>query len=172
MLVGIDVLDTEGRIVYSTERPRVGAGAPEPWVKTAQAANGKDWAVHGIGEPAVGNAIQNNFGLLIGHVALRYSTQRVQAAAVEVASDLAQNGLLVFVGASLLASVLLGWAMRHLERDMGSVEAALRAGDAGLATESVRRGPFGAALGRFLNTVRLAETQIVELRGRLQRGVR
>ncbi len=170
ILVGIDVFDTEGKVVYSTDPPRVGAVEPDAVLKSAQAYGGKDWALHATGEPAVGNAIQNNFGLLIGHVALRYSSSRVQAMRAEVVRDLAVNGFGVFVGASILATLLLGRGMRSLEREVGSVERALRAGDASLAAGSVRRGPMGAALERFLRTVRQAEAQIVELRGRLQRG--
>lgn len=171
ILVGVDVMDTDGKVVYSTDPPRVGSTEPDSVLKAALNAGGKDWAAHATSEPAVGTAIQNNFGLLIGHVALRYSSSRVQAMRAEVVRDLAVNGFGVFVAASFLATLLLGWGMRSLEREVGSVEQALRAGDASLAAGSVRRGPMGAALERFLKTVRQAEAQIVELRGRLQRGV-
>jgi hypothetical protein len=172
LIVGIDVLDTEGQVLYSTDRPRTGTHAAESWLKAAQSANGSDWVVHSGSDRAVGNALQNSFGLVIGEVALRYSGERVQAAALQVAGDLALNAVAVFAAASLLATLLLGWVMRKLDDDIGSVEAAIRAGDAQLASANVRRGPFGVALERFLGTVRQAEAQIVDLRGRLQRGVR
>ncbi len=172
LIVGIDILDTEGQILYSTDRPRTGTHASEQWLKAAQTANGADWVMHSGADRAVGNVLQNSFGLVIGQVALRYSGERVQAAALQVAGDLALNAVAVFAVASLLATVMLGWVMRKLESDIGSVEAAIRAGDAQLASPNVRRGPFGAALERFLGTVRHAEAQIVDMRGRLQRGVR
>ena len=80
------------------------------------------------------------------------------------------NALAVFGAASLLATLALTAVMRRLEREVGAVEEALRGGDAALAAAASRRGPFGAALRRFVETVRSAEGQILELRARLQRG--
>lgn len=172
LILTIDVFDSDGRVLYSTDPARVDRPAPQAWQIASRKAGSGDWAVREGGDAAVGNSVQNNFGLPIGDVALRYSSERVQAAALGVARQLALNAFLVFLVASALATFALSAVMRRLERDIGGVEHALRAGDAGLAAVAQRRSPFGPALQRFIETVRQAESQIVELRARLQRGAR
>lgn len=172
LILTIDVFDTDGRVLYSTDPKRVDRPAPLAWQAASRKAGSGDWAVREGGDAAVGGSVQNNFGLAIGDVALRYSSERVQADALGVARQLALNAFLVFVVASALATLALSRVMRRLERDIGNVEHALRAGDVGLAAVAQRRSPFGPALQRFIETVRQAESQIVELRARLQRGAR
>jgi len=172
LILGIDVFDNDGRLLYSTDRGRLSQPVAAGWLAAARKAGSSDWTVHDPAQPAVGVSLQNHFGLTIGHLALRYSHARVQAAAFAVGRELALNALAVFVAASLLATLALGAVMRGLERELGAVEDALRGGDAALATAAARRGPFAALLRRFVETVRAAEGQILDLRTRLHRGAR
>jgi len=172
LILGIDVFDNDGQPLYSTDRTRTSRVVPESWQAAARKAGSSDWVVRDSEDPAIGISVQNNFGLTIGHLALRYSQERVRAAALDVARELALNALMVFVGASLLAAFALSAVMRRLEREVGAVEAALRGGETALSAGAARRGPFATALRRFVDTVRSAEGQIVDLRARLQRGAR
>jgi hypothetical protein len=126
--------------------------------------------VHDDEESAVGVALQNNFGLTIGHLALRYSDERVRQAAQVVARDLALNSLAIFAVSAALASLALVAVMRRLAADMHTVEAALGQGDPARAEAAGRRGPFRAALVRFGETVRTAESDLADARAHLQRG--
>jgi hypothetical protein len=170
LIQGIDVFDTDGRPLYSTDALRRYQPAPAAWLAAARKSGQRDWTVHDDADSAVGVALQNNFGLTIGHVALRYSDQRVRQAAQAVARELALNSLAVFVVAAALASAALLAVMRRLGRDMQTVEVALAA-PAGVAAEGeVRRGPFQQALQRFTQTVHTAEMELADTRAQLQRG--
>jgi len=122
-------------------------------------------------ESAAANTIKNNFGLLIGHVALRYSEEQVSASTNAVARQLALSSFGVFVVAATLASLALLALMSRLARDFDAVEATLRSADPLRPSEAVRKGPFGRALRGFLERVRSAEAEIAMLRGNLERGV-
>jgi hypothetical protein len=170
LIMDIDVFDTDGRPLYSTDAGRRAQTAPAAWLAAARKAGQHDWTVHADEESAVGVALQNNFGLTIGHVALRYSDARVRQAAQAVARDLALNSLAVFAVAATLASLALLAVMRRLGQDMDTVQAALAATDAAQADAAAHRGPFQQALQRFGHTVRRAEADIADARVQLQQG--
>lgn len=173
LIVGIDIFDTEGKPLYSTDRLRAQRPAPAAWVAAARRAGKEDeWAVRAGDESAVGIGLQNNFGLTIGYLAMRYSDDRVRQAAQVVARDLAINSLGVFVLSATLASIALLAVMRRLGKDMLEIESALRSGDPARMAMVQQRGPFRLALRRFGDSVRCAEAELAETRAHLQRGVR
>jgi hypothetical protein len=170
LIMDIDVFDTDGRPLYSTDAGRRAQTAPAAWLAAARKAGQHDWTVHADEESAVGVALQNNFGLTIGHVALRYSDARVRQAAQAVARDLALNSLAVFAVAATLASLALLAVMRRLGRDMahGRSGAGRHRRGAGRRRGAPRPLPAGAAAVR--HTVRSAEADIADARVQLQRG--
>lgn len=170
LIEGIDIFDADGRPLYSTDRLRGTRQAPAAWVQAARRAGNKDWVVHAKDESAVGIALQNNFGLTIGHLALRYSDEQVRENAHAVARELALNSLGIFVVAATVASLALLGVMRRLGHTMVAVETALRTDDPGRSRGAGMKGPFSAALRRFGTTVREAETELTEARAQLQRG--
>ena len=170
LILGIDVFDADGRPLYSTDRLRGNRPAPPAWVAAARRAGNHNWVVHDDEESAVGIAIQNNFGLTIGHLALRYSDERVRAAAQAVARDLAVNSAVLFAVSASLASLALVAVMRRQARDMLSVEGALRSDDPSRGSAGGRSGPFRAALQTFGETVHEAEAELTAARLELQRG--
>lgn len=125
LITGIDVLDAQGRLLYSTDPTRATQAAPAAWLAAARKAPDRDWTVHAGVDSAVGVALQNTFGLTIGHVALRYSDARVQQAAKAVARELAVNSLAVFVVAAASAALALLAVMRRLGGGRRPVEAAV-----------------------------------------------
>lgn len=173
LIVGIDIFDTEGKPLYSTDRLRAQRQAPGTWVAAAKRAGKEDeWVVRADEDSAVGIGLQNNLGMTIGYLALRYSEDRVRQAAQAVARDLAVNALGIFVASATLASVALLAVMRRLGRDVLDIESALRSGDPARVAEIQQRGPFRMALRRFGDSVRSAETELAETRAQLQRGAR
>ena len=174
LILGIEVFDTEGKPLYSTDRMRAGRSAPRAWLDAAQGSleSDGDWSVTSASDSAVGITIKNNFGLKIGYLAVRFSADRINQANAEVAKALALSALGVFVAAGLLASLALVAVMKMLARDIAAVEATLAAPDPQRLPDAVRRGPFGAALRRFFDTVRLVEGELLKLRVALDRGAR
>lgn len=170
LILGIDVFDTDGKPLYSTDRMRATRSVPPAWLAAARRASGADWFVKSGTESAAGIAIENNFGLVIGYLALRYSEEQVSESTMLVARELALSALAVFVGAATLASLALLAVMHRLTRDFDAVEAELRTADPLRHSEAVRKGPFGRALRRFFERVHGAEAEIALLRGNLERG--
>lgn len=171
MILSIEVFDVEGQPLYSTDRLRAKRKVPAAWLEAAKEARGADWFVKNGAESAAGIAIQNNFGLPIGYLALRYSEEQMSATHQAVARDLAYSTLAVFVVAASLASLALLGVMQRLSRDLEVVEATLRAGAPQRPSVAVQKGPFGSALRQFFDRVRGAEAEIALLRRDLDRGV-
>lgn len=169
LIIGIDIFDAEGRPLYSTDRLRGTRPAPAAWVQAARKSAGKGWMVQAKDESAVGIALQNNFGLTIGHLALRYSEEQVRANARAVARELALNSLGIFLLSATLAAAALLAVMRRLGHDMLAVEAAM-GGDPARERALAMRGPFRHALRQFGETVREAEAELTEARAQLHRG--
>lgn len=168
---GIDVFDTDGRLLYSTDRLRMDRPVPADWLAAARRAGSADWIVQGSGESAVGVEVANNFGLTIGYLALRYSDAKLAAANARVGRDLAVAGLAILALAGAIASCALMAVMRRLGSDVSALERALQAPQTTRAAAS-GTGLFGAALRRFAETTRRVETDIAELRGLMQRGTK
>ena len=171
LIQGIDVFDTQGNMLYSTDRLRASRPVPAPWLAAAHKAGIENWFVDDDNDAAAGISLRNNFNLTIGYLALRFNTDRVHDDAVKVARELAISAAGMFVLSAVLSSLALLGVMRRLNRDVSATEQALRSGDSARAAALAARGPFGPALRRFVETTRAAETEIAELRGRLERGV-
>ena len=168
---GIDVFDTDGKMLYSTDRLRTNRAVPAEWLAAAHRAGSADWVVHNGNDSAVGVEVANNFGLTIGYLALRYSDDKLTAAYARVGRDLALAGGLIFVLAGVLASLALMAVMRRLGSDVSALEQALKAPQTARSA-AAGTGLFGAALRRFAETTRRVETEIAELRGLMQRGAK
>ena len=172
LILSIEVFDIEGKPLYNTDRLRASRSVPVAWQAAARQAQGADWFVRDGTESAAGTAIQNNFGIQIGHVALRYSDERIRAGASSVARELAATTFAVFLGAAALASFALLTVMNRLSRDFEAVEGALRSGNSLRPSDAAGHGPFGSVLRRFFETVRKAEAEIAGVRSSLEQGAR
>ncbi len=170
LILSIEVFDTDGKPMYSTDRLRAKRQVSEAWLTAARQAAGMDWFVKDDTESAAGIAIQNSFGLVIGYLALRYSEQQVADSTKAVARRLALSAFGVFVVSATLASLALVAVMGRLSRDFDAVEAALRARESARPSAALLNGPFGRALQRFFDSVRSAETDLARLRSELERG--
>lgn len=171
LILSIEVFDTEGKPLYSTDRLRASRDVPASWLDSARLSKGKDWSVKSGSDTAAGIAIENNFGVIVGYLALRYSDELVSHSTNVVARELTLTVLGLFVLASTLASLALIGVMRSLNRDFAAVDAELQAGNTRRASSAVEKGPFGRNLKRFLDRVRSAELEIALVRSTLERGV-
>jgi hypothetical protein len=170
LIIGIEVFDPEGKTLYSTDRLRIARPVPVAWTAASQLAGDKDWFAEDDSESAAGMSIKNSFGLTIGHLAVRFSDDRVRAANGAVGRELAIAALGIFVVSAALASLAMWGVKYRLAREMAAVEACLRSPLVGRLPDAVRKGPFGAALRKFFDTARSAEADLAALRANLQRG--
>lgn len=171
LILSIDVFDASGKALYSTNSLRTGRPVPEAWLAAIRRAGNADWMAGHGGDAAVGMSVQNNFGLTVGYLALRFSTEKIDRAAWAVGRELAATAFAVFAGAAALGSFALIVVMRRLRRHMQFMEQALRDSAGGASMRSLRKGVFGPALVSFFDAARSAETQIAAVRGKLDRGV-
>jgi hypothetical protein len=167
LIAEISVFDAEGKPLYTTDQARAPQAVPASWLTAAHRAGDADWAVDDGADSAVGMSIKNSFGLTLGYLALRYSRDKIDAAAHGVAKRLALSALAAFAGAALLASLALVLAMRPLQRDIRMVEAALENPDRIGPPATVNGSPFGPALIQFFDTVREAEVEVAMIRSQL-----
>ncbi len=172
LIQGIDIFDVHGKTLYSTDQLRNNRPVPDSWQREAAKPGDTSWVVRDYREAAVGQAIQTQFGVTVGYVAMRFAYDKVQDNAMAVARKLALYTLGVFVVAAALASLAMVAVINSLGRDARRLEAALRSGDPARAAAAGSAGSFARALTRFVDTTRSAETSLVQLRGQLQRGDR
>jgi len=169
----VEIFDTDGKSLYSTDRLRAVRGVRPEWLAEAKDAGGEQWMVKNGPNSAVGVPIKNNFGLVIGHVALRFDDAQLRASTMAVARELALISLVVFVVAAVLSSLALIAVMNRMAKDLELVEQSLTRGAEGAqASAPAIRGPFAKPLLRFFDSARSAESQIAALRARLGQGGR
>ena len=172
LIQGIDIFDVDGKTLYSTDQLRNSRPVPASWKQESSKAGALAWVVRDPRDAAVGQSIETQFGVTVGHVAMRFAQDRVQESAAAVARQLALTTLGIFAGAALLASLAMLAVMNSLTRDARNLEAALRSGDPSRAAAAGSAGSFAPALKRFVETTRSAETVLVQLRGQLPRAGR
>lgn len=164
LILGIDVFDSEGRTLYSTDAARRNQAAPQAWLAAAHRVGHRDWVARSSEGSVVGLSLQNDIGLTIGHVALRYDGDRVRRSAHGVAPALAMVSAGVFAVAAVAASLAMLMLVRRIERDVAGVEAAAHRREAGTDPAG---GPFTQAARRYGATVSAAEAALVDVRAAL-----
>ena len=170
MILGIDVFDTQGALLYSTERQRLARPVPAVWMAASRSVGNKDWFVGDGDDSAAGISVQNNFGLTIGYLALRYSDARLDDAVHAVGRELALIAGVVFALAATLTSLALINVMNGLTRDVQAIKQLLRKDDPARALQTAPSGPFGGALQRYFDALRNAQGQLAELKSQFERG--
>ncbi len=170
LILSIDIFDNDGRMLYSTDSLRMDRPVPRHWVDAAQKATDDGWFTDHQAESAAGMKIENNFGLTMGHLVLRYSNEKVAESIHAVGRQLALGTLLMFLASAGLSSFALLRVMNRLEVDIRAAEQALAQGGVTGNLAASARGPFGPSLRQFVDTVRLADSQLTDLRAQLHRG--
>jgi len=201
LIVGIDIFDTKGRPLYSSDSLRGRQSAPDSWTSAVKEAGRGKWAVNDGKESAAGIVLRNNFDQPMGFMAVRFSSELVNEAARAVGRELAVVSLITFLVAALVSSGAVARVTRQLAREMHAVESALQGsanasaaalgadgkpageGSAALAQQLVAHkasvneanavpGDLGKALRRFLRTTQAAERRIAAVRTVIHPGTR
>lgn len=163
LILGIDVFDTTGKQLYSTDAVRAGQNVTSTWMDVASRAK-VDWYVEEPSQFVAGIAIKNNFDLTTGYLAVRYSRSYVDAAAARVGKRLLVTTVPVIVIIALLAPLALILVIRRFESDMRSMEAAVDGGRLPPGADAA----FGDA-GGVNATLEEAEVGLVQARSLLLR---
>src|SRR5687768_4708004 len=124
LIRGIDVFDTSGQVLYSTDTSRVGQKIPEAWTDAAQHSKTLDWAVQHPEEYVAGISVKNAFNLTVGYLALRYSREDVERATSVAGREIMLAALGAFAVVAVLAPLALILVIRRFERDLQTLDAA------------------------------------------------
>jgi hypothetical protein len=165
----IQVFDVHGETLYSTDSLRAFRGVPTTWFEAAKEAEGTVWTVKDGVNSAVGVAVRNNIGLVVGYLALRYDENMVQAPIMKVGRQIALTAFATFVVSALLASLALLAVLRGISKDMARVEQYVDAVARGDVSARSLRGPFSKPVRRFLRTVGRAERHVHKMRAALRK---
>jgi hypothetical protein len=167
---GIDVFDTAGQILYSTDASRVGDKVPAAWVTTAERTKGNEWSVEGDEEYLAGISVKNAFNLTVGHIGLRYSRDEVDKAAAVAGREILLAALGSFIAIALIAPLALIVVIRRFERDLHALEAAtarLEGPAASAPVPAAAGGAFEQAIAQLRGSLAQANQSLDELRTRL-----
>lgn len=163
LILGIDVFDTGGKKLYSTDVASVGQIVPTAWMD-ATSRTKAEWSVEEPAQFVAGIAIKNNFNLTTGFLSVRYSRSYVDAAAARVGNQLLIRAVQVLAIIFLLAPIVLTLVMRRFESDMQMIESAV----AGAALDKTGKAAFAGARG-LTATLQEAEIGLVQVRSLLLR---
>jgi hypothetical protein len=167
LIAGIDVFDAQGKVLYSTDAPRVGSKVPAAWASAAAAPNkDNEWQVAEPDQLVAGIALQNNFNLTVGYLAMRYAREYVDSNVREMGMHLLAVGAAVFAAAVALVSLLLTAFLRRYERDMRAIEARL----AGSGEAAAVPAAFAPALEELREAMGDAEAGLAQVRAGLKSG--
>ncbi len=170
LVKGIDVFDTDGKILYSSDLARVGEKVPGQWISTANRSRtnkNNEWSVEGAEEHMAGISVRNAFNLPVGHVGLRYSREEVDRAAAVAGREILIAALLSFIGIALVAPLALIVVIRKFERDLHALETATSRLESPAAPVAASGSAFDEALGQLRGSLGDANKSIDGVRARL-----
>jgi hypothetical protein len=127
LVAGIDVADAEGRVLYSTRPERVRGDIGAAWRAAIARAKERQWHARDGDIAVVGGTLRNAFGLIVGHVLVRYELAALEKSSHEFAKRLAAWGAAIAAASALLVFLMLGWVQGVVERRLARARAALHA---------------------------------------------
>lgn len=164
---GIDVFDTSGQVIYSTDSARVGQKVPAGWTVAAERSKTTEWGTEETDEYVAGISLKNAFDLTVGYLALRYSRDEVERAAAIAGREILLAAIGSFIGIAIVAPLALIVVIRRFERDLRTLETA-----AGHLEDRTQPGPaagsaFDTAIGHLRASLRDANKSLDDLRAKL-----
>ncbi len=124
LIAGIDVVDAQGRAIYSTDVPRRGHLIEAEWRSVMRGAGGEPWHARDGADAVQAAPIRNAFGLTLGHAVVRYRLDALNKASGQFVRYLALYGLAVAVVGTLALAFMLRWIQARLERRLARLHAA------------------------------------------------
>jgi hypothetical protein len=164
---GIDVFDTSGQILYSTDRARVGQKVPGTWTGSAERTKATEWSTEESDEYVAGISLKNAFDLTVGYLALRYSRDEVERAAATAGREILLAAIGSFIGIAVVAPLALIVVIRRFERDLRSLEAAASHLEDRTQPMPAAGSAFDSSIGHLRASLRDANKSLDDLRAEL-----
>ena len=167
LLRGIDVFDSNGQVIYSSDRARVGQKVPDAWIRAAERSKTSEWSAEAAQDYIAGISVKNSFDLTVGFLALRYARSEVDRAAAKAGAEILAASLTAFAGVAVFAPLALIVVIRRFERDLRSLEAAAGQLEEKGAPEPKAGSAFDAAIGSLRDSLDEANKSLDQLRAKL-----
>ena len=164
---GIDVFDSSGQILYSTEGSRVGQKVPASWTSAAQRSRTTEWGADATDEYVAGISLKNAFDLTVGYLALRYSREEVERAAAIAGREIMLSALASFVALAIVAPLALIVVIRRFERDLRTLEAAASHLEDRSQPPPAAGSAFDTSINHLRASLRDANKSLDDLRAKL-----
>ena len=124
----IDILDAQGKTIYSTDPARVGQ-SPAAWIPAYSAARGELWRYLADDDAVAGTVVKNNFDVVEGYVAVTYSAKEGHAIRGQLRDGLRPVALVAFGVSATVLFIALSLLARRFERDVNAAAARLNGDD-------------------------------------------
>lgn len=164
---GIDVFDSSGQVIYSSDRNRVGQKVPEAWLGAAERSKNTEWAAEATDDYVAGISLKNSFDLTVGYLAMRYSREDVERATALAGREILLAAIAAFLGIAVLAPLALIVVIRRFERDMDSLQLAAGHLEDKEQLEGSGNSAFDAAIAALRQSLRDANKSLDEVRAKL-----
>jgi len=167
LISGIDVFETGGKVLYSTDPARVGKPVAPSWLGATSNAKGRDWSTAEPTELVAGIALKNNFDLTVGYLAMRYTRDYVDQNVGAMAKHLLLIGAVAFAFSLSIAALILSYLLRRYERDMRAIEERIAGSGDGAAVPEA----FAPAVEELRDAIAEADAGLARVRASIA-GIR
>ncbi len=117
LILGIDILDETGKIIFSTEAQRALTLAPAPWIKAGAASATGAWSVSEARAFVIGRIVKNSFNIAMGGVAIRYDRAGYDDKLAQMRFYLAGVGVAAISAGGVFAALGLFFLAGLMRRD-------------------------------------------------------
>lgn len=167
LILGMDVFDANGQVIYSTDPARVRREVQPGWLTSAQRSKTTEWSAQDGEEIIAGISIKNNFDLTVGYLALRYSRAYVDSAAGGVGREILSVSAIAFVAVALITPLALIVVIRRFERDLNVLETAVTHLEDGSPPPQPTGSAFDGAIASLRESLRGVKGELDDVRRKL-----
>lgn len=161
-ILSMEVYDDTGETLFSTNRGGIGNKVPGRWLRQAGESGSAGWNLIDDEAIVVGAPLVNNFGQVVGGIALRYSRAYFDLKVWDMQLELMRVAGLIFAIAALVAILGVLLLLGGTRKSLASMEASLRqALDAGGGIdETLARTELERSIARFERKARAAAADL------------
>jgi hypothetical protein len=167
LIVGMDVFDPAGQVIYSTDAARIRREVPAGWVSSAQRSKTTEWTAEDGEEIIAGISLKNNFDLTVGYLAMRYSRAYVDTAARAVGREILIVSAIAFLVVALVTPLALVVVIRRFERDLLVLETAVTHLEDGSTPPPPTGSAFDGAIASLRESLRGMKAELDDVRRKL-----
>jgi hypothetical protein len=167
LILGMDVFDPTGQVIYSTDPARAKREVPAGWLAASQRSKTTEWSAEEGEEIIAGISLKNSFDLTVGYLAMRYSRAYVDTASRAVGREILAVSAIAFLVVALVTPLALVVVIRRFERDLGVLESAVTHLEDGSAPPHPTGSAFDGAIASLRESLRGVKVELDDVRRKL-----